>query len=278
MKKFFLISLFIFCAIAFYWFGFRTVGQGTLPVITYHGISDVNSENNEYIVSTENFEKTVKLLKDNDFTFLTVYDLDKLISGEMALPKNPVFITFDDGYENNYTNAFPILKKYDAKATVFLVGSQMESEGFLNRNQVIEMAESDVFAFGSHTFSLDGTFLEGSNRGKTYLSSKLDGETDEHFYEKIKNDLIWNNNFVFNMSSNFPTAIAYPGAMVNDIAMQAVMDSGLKYGFVGANKFATKLSELNPDNPESMLEIHRFHVKPNLNINRFVRFLKSNNN
>lgn len=277
MKKYIFLFIIVLSFGLIYWFGIRTVGKGTLPVITYHGISDQNPDHSEYIISNEKFEETIKALKDADFTFLTLYDLDKLISGEMELPKNPVFITFDDGYRNNYENAYPILKKYGAKASLFMVGSQLERPNFLTRSQIIEMAESGVFAFGSHTYSLDGTFLDGANKGKTFLSSKLEGETDEEFYTKIKNDLVWNNDVVYNMSSTFPNAIAYPGAMVNDIAKQAVMDAGLKYGFIGANKTATKLKDLDPNNPESLLEIHRFHIKQSTSVKNLVRFLQSNN-
>ncbi|MDY2987543.1 MAG: polysaccharide deacetylase family protein [Peptoniphilus sp.] len=277
MKKSIFLILIVLGFGLIYWFRIRTVGNGTLPVITYHGISDENPTNSEYVISNAKFEETIKALKEANFTFLTIYDLDKLVSGEMKLPKNPIFITFDDGYRNNYENAYPILKKYGAKASLFMVGSQLERPDFLTRPQIIEMAESGVFAFGSHTYSLDGTFLDGANKGKTFLSSKLEGETDAEFYAKIKNDLVWNNDVVYNMSSTFPNAIAYPGAMVNEIAKKAVVDAGLKYGFVGANKFATKLSKLDPDNPETLLEIHRFHVSPSTNVKNLVRFLQSNN-
>lgn len=280
MKKYLKYIIIIFILISFgatYWFRIRTVGKNTIPVITYHGISNENPTNSEYIVSNDTFEATIKALKEADFTFLTLYDLDNIVNGKMKLPKNPIFITFDDGYRNNYENAYPILKKYGAKASIFLVGSQLEKPDFLKYEQVIEMAESGVFAFGSHTYSLDGTFIEGANRGKTYLSSKLDGETDEEFYTKIKNDLVWNNDVIYNMSSNFPKAIAYPGAMINKIGKKAVIDAGLKYGFVGANQTATKLSDLDPTNPDTLLEIKRFNVKPNRNIKNLVRFLQSNN-
>ncbi len=101
------------------------------------------------------------------------------------MPDNSVLITFDDGYEDNYTNVLPILEKYDAKATVFLIGSYIgEKSGYLNWEQVQKMSESGHFNIESHTYNLHDLFLDGPNKGKTWLSEKLEEESDEEYFEK----------------------------------------------------------------------------------------------
>lgn len=267
----FIIIVLLALSFCYYFVYIRTVGKDTIPVITYHSIKDTNPTKNEYVVLTSDFEKMIKLLKNEGFTFIDSYDLLKITKGEMKLPKNPIMVTFDDGYEDNYTNAYPILKKYDAKGTIFVIGSYVGRDGYLNWPEITEMSLSGNMDFESHTYNLHDVFLDGKNKGKTWLSAKLDGESDEHYYEKIKTDLIWNNNLIYEHSSKFPIAIAYPGAMTNDIIIKAAKDSGLKFGFIGANKSASKLSDFNP------YEIKRIHIKDRTNIENMVRFLHSNN-
>lgn len=262
----------ILCGFLYFWFFIRTVGANTIPVITYHSIHDENPENNEYIVETKDFEKMVKGLSEENFTFLDTYSLLNIIENKEKLPKNPVLITFDDGYKDNYKNAYPILEKYNAKGTIFIIGSYVGSKGnYLNWDEIQEMADSNVIDIQSHSYNLHDLFEDGENKGKTWLSAKLKDESDEHYYEKIKNDLIWNNNLIYEHSSKFPVALAYPGAMTNDIALQAVKDSGISIGFVGANKRASSLDNLDT------YEIKRFHVKNNSNVENIIRFLHSNN-
>lgn len=270
------ITIFIFLLLSFgflyFWFFIRTVGTNTIPVITYHSIQDENPENNEYIVKTKDFEEMIKGLSKENFTFLDTYSLLNIIKNKEKLPKNPILITFDDGYEDNYKNAYPILKKYNAKGTIFVIGSYVGSEGnYLNWKEIEEMANSNVIDIQSHSYNLHDLFEDGENKGKTWLSAKLEGESDEHYYEKIKNDLIWNNTLIYEHSSKFPIAIAYPGAMINDIVLKAVKDSGLSMGFVGANKLASKLDNLDS------YEINRFHIKNTTNVKNKIRFLHSNN-
>lgn len=262
----------ILCGFLYFWFFIRTVGANTIPVITYHSIQDENPENNEYIVETKDFEKMVKGLSEENFTFLDTYSLLNIIENKEKLPKNPVLITFDDGYKDNYKNAYPILEKYNAKGIIFIIGSYVGSKGnYLNWDEIQEMADSNVIDIQSHSYNLHDLFEDGENKGKTWLSAKLKDESDEHYYEKIKNDLIWNNNLIYEHSSKFPVALAYPGAMTNDIALQAVKDSGISIGFVGANKRASSLDNLDS------YEIKRFHVKNNSNVENIIRFLHSNN-
>ena len=70
------------------------------------------------------------------------------------MPQNSILITFDDGYKNNYTLAFPILKKYNMKATIFLNTKFIEKdEAYLNWDEIREMYESGLVDFQLHTHS-----------------------------------------------------------------------------------------------------------------------------
>ncbi|CDZ75689.1 putative polysaccharide deacetylase family protein [Peptoniphilus sp. ING2-D1G] len=271
-KSLFLIIPVLIISFTLYYFNYiRTVGEGTIPVITYHSIMEREDKSNDYVVSKASFERMIETLKKNNFTFLSLRDVEDIIYNEKELPENPVLITLDDGYEDNYKVMYPVIKENDAKVNIFLIGSLLDTEGFLKSEQIAEMSLSGFVEFGSHSFNMHGEFESGKDKGKTWLVAKLEDETDEEYFQKIKNDLIWNNNFIYERSSLFPSAIAYPGAMVNDAVIEAAKEAGLKIGFVGANKFASKAGDLNP------YKIKRFNIKESTDIDNMVRFLKSNN-
>ena len=60
-------------------------------------------------------------------------------------------LTLDDGYEDNYTNLFPLLKKYQAKATISVVTGSIGQPGILTADQIREMSDSGLVEFASHT-------------------------------------------------------------------------------------------------------------------------------
>lgn len=118
--------------------------EGGVTIIYYHAINDVVSGIEELFVTPAAFDSQMAYLKDNGYTAITFDELDNTNN-----IKKPVIITFDDGYEDNYTNAYPILKKYGFKATIFLCSSVIDKPAYLKTLQIQEM--SDIINFQSHT-------------------------------------------------------------------------------------------------------------------------------
>jgi peptidoglycan/xylan/chitin deacetylase (PgdA/CDA1 family) len=73
-----------------------------------------------YYISTDNFDKHMKFLKDNGYNGITMSTYVNYLEGRGELPEKPVVITIDDGYVSGYTGAFPILKKYSIPATYYV--------------------------------------------------------------------------------------------------------------------------------------------------------------
>jgi len=124
-------------------------GHYVVPIMMYHNVN-YNDTPTANTVSPQNFERQMLYLRDRGFHVLSFDELVRLINHEEPLPKKSVVITFDDAYEDNYTFAFKILKKFGFPAIVFAPSDLIGQDGHLNWEQVGEMAESGI-AFGSHT-------------------------------------------------------------------------------------------------------------------------------
>lgn len=114
--------------------------------LMYHS---VDSEKGKGGIFVDEFEEHIKWIKDKK-----TFKMEELKGLDYKLPKNSILITFDDGYKNNYTLAFPILKKYNMKATIFLNTKFIEKDdAYLNWAEIREMYESGLVDFQLHTHS-----------------------------------------------------------------------------------------------------------------------------
>ena len=125
--------------------------QVIVPIILYHRI-DISPINSQYYVPPENFERQMQLLRDWEYKTITTEMLANAIRDGANLPPRPIIITFDDGHLDNYTQAFPIMQKYGLTAVVYIVGNYLGTDGYMNAEQVREMATAG-WEVGSHGMS-----------------------------------------------------------------------------------------------------------------------------
>lgn len=104
-------------------------------------------------VTPEEFERQIKAMKDAGVTFLTVADVPEILAGTVPLPKKPVILTVDDGYRDFYEDALPILQKYQAKASLYVIHNRLDTKDYLTTPQLREVIASGLVEVGSHTVS-----------------------------------------------------------------------------------------------------------------------------
>lgn len=94
-----------------------------IPILLYHGVSEHSSPDfRRWVIHPDDFDAHMRYLHEQDYTPLTVSQLVAAIdNASIAAISRPVVITFDDGFADFYENALPILKKYDASATLYIV-------------------------------------------------------------------------------------------------------------------------------------------------------------
>ena len=120
-----------------------------VPILAYHNVnySDKPRLNS---VTPENFAKQMAYLHKHGYQVIPFSELVNSIREKKSLPQKSVVITFDDGYEDNYAQAFPVLKQYHFPAIIFIVTDVVGKPGFLTWEQIREMEKSGI-SFGSHT-------------------------------------------------------------------------------------------------------------------------------
>jgi peptidoglycan/xylan/chitin deacetylase (PgdA/CDA1 family) len=114
----------------------------SIPVLNYHSVT-IDS-GNVVVISPAKLEAQMKYLHDHGYTPISLSTFIRLIENDsgLAVPQNPVLLTFDDGYVDNVEEAMPILAKYNFPATLFMSPGMVEDAGYLNWEQVKQLQQA----------------------------------------------------------------------------------------------------------------------------------------
>lgn len=120
-----------------------------VPVLMYHAVGDDLWGIRELFVSPADMEAQLAYLVENGYDTITFEDLAHLEDYD-----KPVMLTFDDGYMDNYTALYPLLQKYNCKATVFVITANLGvSKHSMYWENAREMFDSGLVSIQSHTYS-----------------------------------------------------------------------------------------------------------------------------
>ena len=234
-----------------------------VPVVMYHRV--INKSENEGIHGTyiyENiFREHLKYLKDNNFSVITFEDLNN-IGWRNRFDKNKkyIIITFDDGYVDNYELAFPILKEFNFKATIFLMGESSYNEWDVKADgeksfplmsvEMIKEMQDYGIEFGAHTFNHPKLNKLSNDEIKHQIV-----DVKKPLEEKIGREII---------------TFAYPYGILNDYAKKMVEEASYTFG-VATDSGSVCLSD-------DLYQIRRIAIFPNTNLFSFKRKVKGNYN
>ena len=136
----------------------------TIPVLMYHRVVTCPPAGSAHgiWVGVKDFEAQLRSLHARSFETITFRDHEEFACGRRALPRRPIILTFDDGYEDNYTVAFPLLRQYGYRAVIFAVtDSERRTNSWdpeepearlLSFQQLRELSRYGI-EIGSHTVS-----------------------------------------------------------------------------------------------------------------------------
>ncbi len=121
-----------------------------VPILAFHHVGIPSCKWSLNTVSEKSFEYQMNFIKRHGFKIISFDDLVEGTRKGSVFARNTVVLQFDDGYEDNYKYAFPILRKYDFPAMEFLISDKVGAPDFLTWDQVKEMEKYNFLA-GAHT-------------------------------------------------------------------------------------------------------------------------------
>ncbi len=197
----------------------------SVSVIMYHNfITDEDIKNgvefDEYSIKPEDLEEDLLWLKSNGYVTITSDDLLRHLEGKKSLPQKAVIISIDDGSWGVYTNAYPLLKKYNMKADFNIIGANVDSTWenldsggtrngenapYCTWEELVQMSESGKINICSHTYG-----LHVYNKEKRIGMSMMENETAEDFADTVKKDYNLSVSCIEGWIGKKPETVAYP--------------------------------------------------------------------
>lgn len=219
----------------------------SIPVLMYHSID--YEKGNELRIPKEIFREQMKYLKDNEYTTLTFDELYKFLVDNKPIPKKSVIITFDDGYKDNYENAYPILKQFGLNATIFVITDTIDKDkNYLTSNELKELDQN-------------GIDIESHTVGHEQLNKLT--------YEKQLDTLIKSRKSLERILGREVKYIGYPFGKWNNNTLIAVKDAGYSMAFTTVSGWSNK--------EQGIYTLYRVYISANYNIREFERRLTNIN-
>lgn len=218
-----------------------------LPILMYHGVhvmapSEASNANN--IIDPALFEEHMKALKEAGYYSLTPEEAYQVLS-ENVLPNNQkvVWITFDDSISDFYTDAYPILNKYQMKATNNVITGFVDKEipGSLTLSQILEMKDKGM-SFQAHTVN-HPSLADSSPEVQAYELS----ESKNYLDQALGQDTI---------------SIAYPSGRYTETTLSTAQSLSYQLGVTTNNGLASV--------SDGLLSLNRVRVLPTTTANHLL--------
>lgn len=210
-------------------------GSIPLPVVMYHGLLKDYRSHNKFYISPKQFEKDLKYLKENNYTAVLVKDLIAYVDDGVPLPEKPVLITFDDGFYNNYVYAYPLLRQYDMKAVISIIGELTDKAtlirdenpnySYLTWDKVKELSASGFFEIQNHSYD-----LHGNSNGRRGSMQKA-GESLDQYRAALEEDLGALQERIYQTTGKMPTAFTYPLGAISQSSRDILESMGFRATF-----------------------------------------------
>lgn len=208
------------------------------PILMYHAIhvmAPEESANANLIVDPTTFESHIQRLSNEGYYFLTPEEVHKVLT-ENVLPNGNqkiIWLTFDDSLWDFYDNAYPILQKYQVKATNNVITSTVGSQANLSLDEMFEMKNNGM-SFQDHTVTHPDLSATDSSTQTTEMK-----DSKQYLDDSLNQDTI---------------AIAYPAGRYSDTTLQIAENLDYKLGVTTNEGLASA------DN--GLLSLNRIRILP----------------
>ena len=216
-------------------------GNATVPVLLYHHVvaDELATSDMCYCVSITNFQSQMSWLAEHGYTGIPVSRLVEVLKNGGELPPKPVAITFDDGMQDIYTTAFPIMQHYGFSGNMFLIASWVNGEGVMNSAEIQAMI-SDGWEIGSHSM--------------THFDLTSD-------FSQLRYQLFDSKNLLEEMFGVPVNTLAYPFGMFNNSVVAKVSAYGYTAAFAlgrGYDQYASQIYALTREEVRASYDMSQF--------------------
>jgi peptidoglycan/xylan/chitin deacetylase (PgdA/CDA1 family) len=224
--------------------------EPVISILDYHNFT--TEESSSYKINIVEFEKQMDYLASHNYS---VISLSELLIGLRAgqLPPKPIVITIDDGYKSTYTLAYPVLRKYNFPATLFLYTNFIaKNSGSLTWKEIREMVKNNI-EIGSHTLSHCNLLKYKKNENyETYLA-------------RIRREIFLSKEILESKIGGKVKFFAYPYGVYSPIIKNLVIQAGYK-GILNANSMNNTLTA-------DLFSLNRQIIFGQSSFNSFIRIL-----
>lgn len=184
----------------------------TVPIFMYHEVKTFKTRKD--VITPGEMESDLKYLKDNNYTTINMTDLIRYVDNKGNLPEKPIILSFDDGYLNNYVYLYPLLKKYNMKIVLSIIGKNTDDFTRIPDNnldyshvtwcQIKEMKESGLVEIQNHTYNMH------TMNSKRLGCKKNKNESSSHYEQVLTDDIEKLQNEILTNTGTLPNTFAYP--------------------------------------------------------------------
>ncbi|MBI4302203.1 MAG: polysaccharide deacetylase family protein [Chloroflexi bacterium] len=147
-----------------------------LPILMYHHVGELpynaDTIRRGLTVSTANFETQMRFLWEKGYKTVSLGTLLTALQGREGLPSQAIILTFDDGYKDNFQNAYPILKRYGFTATFFVIARYIGRPEYLSQEDIREMVTGGMFVEAHGLTHIDLTTIPPAALPKEILEAR----------------------------------------------------------------------------------------------------------
>lgn len=233
-----------------------------VPIMMYHEVKPFKTRKD--VITPYEMESDLKYLKENGYTTITMTNLVDYAVGKGELPEKPIVLSFDDGYLNNYIYVLPLLKKYDAKIVLSIIGKNTDDftripdknldYSHVTWGQINEMVETGRVEIQNHTYNLHLITR------KRYGCQKNKGESEEHYEQVLTEDIGGLQKEITAATGSTPNTFTYPYGQVSPESYPVIKRLGFKASLTC--DYGVNLITRNPQVLYGLKRVCRVHGVP----------------
>lgn len=209
----------------------KAKNDGTVvPIFMYHEVKPAKTRKD--VITPYEFESDLKYLKASGYTAINMTDLINYVDGKGSLPGKPIILTFDDGYYNNYVYAYPLIKKYNVKIVLSIIGKNTDDfTEYPSKNidyshvtwlQINEMLDSGLVELQNHTYNLH------SISKKRFGCRINEGESLTHYDKVLTDDIEKLQDEILSETGKVPNTFTYPYGKVSKESYPIIKKMGFR--------------------------------------------------